>query len=189
MFRSGNTSALEALGVKGSNLSVALEGDRLVLSGRDGGTVAIPAHAVERLRHFGTEQVHELEGSIAATLEAKIWWSGSPRPVVLTAIAGQGGDYRATILDFAERVAAAHGPGRLQLGPGYATAIVNLLIVVPPCLLLFALLVGVSILDGGWWWLATAVIAPLFLWLGGRNLASRWPRRVRSIEAFRAGLA
>jgi hypothetical protein len=186
-FRSLGSRKLAALGIEGDEIAVRLEGDQLVLTGSESGTLAIPASAVDRMRHFGTEEVQELPGNIPATMEVKIWWGGRPEPVLLTPFANHKA-YGAVIGGFAERVVAWRGVERLMLGPGYATAIINLLIVGPPCLLLFALLLGLSIWESAWWWLATIPLAALFLWLGGRNIVSRWPRRVRSLEAFKTYL-
>lgn len=186
-FDSVGSKALARLGLEGDTVTVRLDGDQLMLTGCDGGSLSIPAASVDRLRHFGTEEVHQLPSNIPAMVEAKIWWSGRPQPVLLIPTVGRKA-YSAVIGGFAERVAAYRGVGRLMLGPGYTTAIVNLLIVLPPCLLLLGGLLVVSVMDGGWWWLATIVLSTLFLWLGGRNIVSRWPRRVASIEAFRANL-
>lgn len=186
-FRSVGSRALARLGVKGDQVSVRLEGDQLVLTGCEGGTLRIPAGSVDRLRHFRTEVVQSLPSNVPSTVEAKIWWSGRPKPVLLIPI-GQRRGYSAVIGGFAERVAAWRGVERLRIGPGVTTAILNLLIVVPPCLLLFGLLLTLSILDSSWWWLATIPLSALFLWLAGRNIVSRWPRRVRSLEAFKADL-
>jgi len=186
-FRSLGSRKLARLGLEGDEVIVRLEGDQLVLTGASGGTLAIPAAAVDRLRHFGTEEVQELPENIPPTLEVKIWWSGRPEPVFLTPFANHKA-YGTVIGGFAERVAAWRGVDRLMIGPGHATAIINLLIVVPPCLLLFGLLLALSIWDSAWWWLATVPLLALFVWLGGRNIVSRWPRRVASIEAFKAHL-
>lgn len=187
VFRSLNTKALRRHGLQGDEVLVRLEGDQLLLAGSDGGSLSISAGSVDRLRHFGTEEVQEAPSNIPATTEVTIWWAGRREPVTLTPFARRKA-YRSVIGGFAERVAAWRGVDRLRIGPGYATAIINLLIVLPPCLLLLAVLIGVSIMDGGWWWLATILLSALFLWLGGRNIVSRWPRRVASVEAFKANL-
>lgn len=186
-FRSHNSSALERLGLVGTDVAVTLEGDQLVLRGRDGGMLSIPAAAVDRLRHFRSEEVHQLPANVPAMAEVKIWWGGRRKPVLLTLSSGKKG-YRSAIGGFAERVVAYRGLGRLMLGPGYTTAIVNLLIVVPPCLLLLGVLLLASITNGGWWWPASIALLALFGWLVGRNLVSRWPRRVAGLEAFMSDL-
>lgn len=186
-FRSLGSKQLVRLGLEGDEVFVRLEGDQLVLTGSTSGRLVIPAAAVDRLRHFGTEQVQALPANIPPMLEVKIWWGGRREPLFLTPYA-QHKAYGAVIGGFAERIVAWRGIDRLWIGPGYTTGIVNLLIVAPPCLMLFGLLVGLSLWQSAWWWLATVPLTALFVWLGGRNIISRWPRRVASIAAFKAHL-
>lgn len=130
---------------------------------------------------------HSAEIPSPPLYETKIWWDGRAKPALLIPIENQR-VYSAVIADFARHVAGAHGLAKLRIGPGYMTAIINLLIVGIPCLFLFAFMLWISLADGGWWWLATAVVFMLFFWLAGRNLVSRWPRRVGSLDQFLAEL-
>ena len=186
-FTSTNCRVLQDRGVEGLDVVVRLEDSTLELSGEEGGRVSIPAARVDLIRQFKMEAVQSLHGGTPDMWETKIWWDGGSKPVLLMPIQNQPA-YSAIIGDFAAQVAEARGLEALRIGPGYTTAIVNLLIVGPPCLFLFAFMVWISLMDGGWWWLATAVTFMLFFWLAGRNLVSRWPRRVRSLDQFVAEL-
>ena len=182
-FTSTNCRVLQDRGVEGLDVVVRLEDSTLELSGEDGGRVSIPAASVDLIRQFKMEAVQSLYGGTPDMWETKIWWDGGSKPVLLMPIQNQS-VYSAMIGDFAAQVADAHGLKALRIGPGYTTAIINLMIVGIPCLFLFAFMIWISVMDGGWWWLVTAVIFMLFFWLAGRNLVSRWPRRVRSLEQF-----
>jgi len=182
-FTCVNDRTLEARGLAGLAATVRLEGSTLELAGEQGGSLSIPVASVDRVRHFRMEAVQSLYHPTPTMYETKIWWDGQSRPALI--MPSQNHDaYRLLMADFAEQVAEAHGLGVLRIGPGYTTAIINLLIVGIPCLMLFGFMVWISLTDGGWWWLATAVIFMLFFWLAGSNLVSRWPRRVRSLEQF-----
>lgn len=182
-----NGKGLERHGVRGQLVRVELEGSALVIEGAEGGSVRIEAARVDRIRQFRMEAVHSLHSPLPTMFETKIWWDGGAKPVLL--IPGDGHkSYRAVIGRFAEAVAAARGLDRLRLGPGYTTAIVNLLIVGPPCLMVFALMIWIAVDQGGWWWVVGGIVFMLFFWLAGRNIVSRWPRRLRSLDQFRAEL-
>lgn len=113
--------------------------------------------------------------------------SGARTPLLLIPVADHDA-FRSITREFAAAVAQSGGIDRLRLGPGLTTGIVNLMIVGIPGALLFAYLLYVSISDGGWWWVASAAIFALFLWFGGRNIVSRWPRRIRRLEQLDAEL-
>ncbi len=182
-----NSKGLEQRGVMGEVARVELKGSALLVQGSEGGSVRIEAARVDKIRQFRMEAVHSLHSPLPATFETKIWWDGDPKPALLIPYDDYR-SYRAVIAGFARSVAAARGLERLRLGPGYATGIINLLIVGPPCLMLFALMIWVSLEQGGWWWIVGALVFMLFFWLGGRNIVSRWPRRAGSIEAFEEAL-
>lgn len=186
-FTSTNCRALQDRGVEGLDIFVRLEGSALELSGEQGGRVSIPVASVDLIRQFKMDAVQSLHGGTPDMWETKIWWDGGSKPVLLMPIRNQP-VYSAMIGEFAAQVAEAHGLKALRIGPGYTTAIINLMIVGIPCLLLFAFMIWISVMDGGWWWLASAVTFVLFFWLAGRNLVSRWPRRVRSLDRFVAEL-
>ncbi|MGQ0588139.1 MAG: hypothetical protein ACT4N8_01235 [Sphingosinicella sp.] len=186
-FTSINGRELERRGVSGSDVAVRLEGATLAIEGEQGGHVAIPAERVDLIRQFRMGPVHSLHLKTPPIYETKIWWDGGSRPVLLMPVENQPA-YQALIAEFAAHVAEAHGLERLRIGPGPTTAIVNLLIVGIPCLFLFAFVFWVALVDGGWWWLGAMATFMLFFWLAGRNLVSRWPRRVRSIDQFLAEL-
>jgi hypothetical protein len=186
-FTSTNSGVLKSRGVTGLDVTVRLEGSTLHLRGGESGQVAIPASSVDLIRQFRMEAVQSLHAPTPEMWETKIWWDGGSRPVLLMPIANQPA-YRDIIAEFAGQVAAAHGLKRLRIGPGYLTASINLLLVGIPVLILFAYVFWIALTDGGWWWLAAAVIFMAFSWLAGRNLVSRWPRSVRSLDQFVAEL-
>jgi hypothetical protein len=187
-FTSINSAALRRCGVTGPDVVVRLEGSTLMIVGEDGGAVAIPAASVDLIRQFSTQTVHSPDGDIPPLYETKIWWDGRSKPALLIPVEDHSA-YCAAIAGFAGQVAAANGLERLRIGPGYATAIVNLLLVGIPCLFLFAYVLGIAMMDGGWWWPAAVAIVIAFAWLARRNLVSRWPRAVRSLDQFVAELA
>jgi hypothetical protein len=186
-FTSINSAGLERCGVTGPDVVVRLEGSTLRIVGEQGGAVAIPAASVDLMRQFSTQTIQSPDGDIPPLYETKIWWDGRSKPALLIPIEGHGA-YCDAIAAFAGQVAAANGLERLRIGPGYTTAIVNLLLVGIPCLLLFAYVLWVATTDGGWWWLAAVAIFVTFVWLAGRNIVSRWPRPVRSLDQFVAEL-
>ena len=193
MARSGESFAslscreLRERGLQGEEVRVRLEGSTLTLSDADGRSVAIPAAQVDRLRHFRIDPVRSLHVTTPTQYETKIWWGGGRRPLVLVPY-GKLAGYRRIVRTFAGQVAALHGLDRLRLGPGRATAFVNLLIVGPPVLLLFAFILSIAVLDGGWWWAGAVAALLLFGWLAGRNLRSRWPRRLRDLDQLDSAL-
>lgn len=186
-FTSANSAALERSGVRGIDVVVRLEGSTLFLKGEESGELAIPAASVDRIRQFRAGVDHSAPIALPPLYETKIWWGGRTKPVLLIPIENPR-VYRDVIGDFARHVAAVHGLARLRIGPGYMTAIINLLLVGIPCLFLFAFMLWISLTDGGWWWVATAAVFMLFFWLAGRNLVSRWPRHVDSLDRFLAEL-
>jgi hypothetical protein len=178
-----NNKGLEQRGLVGDSVRVELKGNSLLVQGSEGGSFRIEAARVDRIRQFRMEAVHSLHSPLPAMFETKIWWDGARKPALLIPYEDHR-SYRAVIGSFARAVAAARGLERLRLGPGYATGIINLLIVGPPSLMLFAMMIWLSFDQGGWWWIAGALVFMLFFWLAGRNIVSRWPRRAGSIEAF-----
>ena len=186
-FTSTNQRLLQARGLSGLGVVVRLDEGALVLQGEEGGRLDIPAASVDRVRQFRMEAVHSLHFRSPVMYETKIWWDGGRKPALLIPVNDKD-SYRAIIAEFAAAVAEAQGLERLRIGPGWTTAIVNLLVVGIPCLFLFAFVFWLALIDGGWWWLGAALIFMLFFWLAGRNLVSRWPRRVRSLDQFVAEL-
>ena len=187
-FTISNGRALKRRGLTGYEIMVRLDGNILTFSDEDGRTVAVPASQVDRLRFFRMDPTQaRYGGSTPAIYETKIWWDGGRWSILLVAV-DELETYRAAIRAFAGQVAAARGLDRIRLGPGWVTAIVNLLLVVPITLALFAYIFYVAIEDGGWWWVSAIVVFLAFAWIVGRNLYSRWPRRLRSLEQLDAEL-
>ncbi len=184
-FKVAAHGSLEQAGLAGGPVKGRVDGGTLTLADA-GGSLVIPAASVDRLRHFRMGKVHELNYGSQVAHETKIWWSGRRDPILLMPSGDKDGFFEG-IGDFAAGVEVAHGPGRLHIGPGATTAVVNLAIVGIPLLGLLAYVGWVALEDGGWWWLGAALIALFFGWLGGRSILSRWPRRV-SLDRFRAEL-
>lgn len=163
-----------------------LDGGTLTLSGSKGRELVIPAGNVDRLRHFRMGKVHDVEYTLPTMYETKIWWGGRRRPVLLMP-ARNVEPFLEGIGGFAAAVEAANGPGRLYIGPGATTAVVNFIIVGIPIALLLAFVWWIAAIDGGWWWLGAVGITIVFGWLGGSSVLSRWPRRV-SLERLQEEL-
>ena len=127
-----NGRALKRRGLSGYDVRVRLDGQTLTFRDERGRTVAVPAASVDRLRHFrmgGVQSVGGGEGT-STIYETKIWWEGGWTPILLVPFRGND-VYRAALSAFARHVVDAHGLDRIRLGPGYVTAIINLLLVGP----------------------------------------------------------
>lgn len=181
-FLIANVGALKRRGLTGYDIRVRLTGETLTFTDESKRTVAVPAERVDRLRHFRMDATQSRTGGSTPTIyETKIWWDGNARPILIVPFRGHK-VYRAALRTFARQVAETRGLDRIRLGPGYVTAIVNLLLVGPIVLALIAYAFYVAVQDGGWWWVAAIAVFIVFGALAGGNIISRWPRRVRSLE-------
>jgi hypothetical protein len=187
-FFIANGRALKRHGLAGFEIEARLEGQSLTFSDEAGRKIAVSAAQVDRLRLFRMQAVQTADGPGTPTIhETKIWWDGGRVPILLIPVENHEA-YRAAMGTFARQVAAARGLDRIRLGPGYLTAIINLLLVGPICLALLAYVFYIAVEEGGWWWAGAMAILLVFGWLAGSNIVSRWPRRLKSLDRLDAEL-
>ena len=164
--------ALRSAGLRGSAAEIGLEGEVLVLSGDQGGRIAIPAQEVERIRIVSYPARY-----VPTDYRTRIWRTGEPRSLVIAPETRRTGDYGPVMRQFAGWVFA--NGGEVLRGPSLVRLLAQMIWTVGSLALIALVLLGGAIVEGRWWmWLITAFVAGLagLLFVGLYRTA--WPRRV-----------
>ena len=163
---------LRGAGLQGAAVEVELEGKALILRGDGGGRLSIPAREVECMRIASyTARSHP------TSWQTFIWRSGERRPVAISPLSHEPGDYGPMMRTFSIWVSA--DGGRVLRGPGLTSLIIQMILTVGSVSLVALVLLGAAIVDRQWYmWLITAFVAGLavLLFVGLRR--TNWPRRV-----------
>ena len=168
--------SLRRAGLRGSTAEVRLQGDTLILSGAEGGSLAIPPSAVECLRIASYSSRH-----VPPDYEFRIWRAGERGSLVIATAPRRHGSYGPVMREFAGWVFA--DGGRVLRGPGLLRLIVQMIWTVGTVALFALVLLGGAIAEGKWWmWLITLFVAGLAVLLFVGLYRTSWPRRVTSPE-------
>jgi hypothetical protein len=165
-------SAMRGAGLRGTMAEIRLEGDALILTGDQGGRLAIPARDVECIR------VASHPGRYRSTgYETRIWRIGTRAPLSIVPMPHALGNYGATMRSFAGWVFA--DGGKVLRGPSLPVLIVQMTWTVGSVALVAVLLLGGAIVEGLWWmWLIEAFVIGLAILLFVGLRRSYFPRRV-----------
>ena len=117
-FRAVRHKSLAAAGLGSEAVDVSLDGNALILTGLAGARRAFPAAGISRVR-FGYEQ-NKYAGKL---YQMQVWSADAPGPLVLRTIQEDNTAFAAIARALAAAVAAAHGPGAVEGGLGWAAAL------------------------------------------------------------------
>ena len=171
-FSTGPNGTLARAGLTDVITRVALDGDRLVLTGAAAERLEIGAAEVTRLRLAEYPATARTRGYCETMIER-------PGGRILLTANRDDIAYGRTIRAFALAVAAARGPDSVVRGPGLGSAIIMLLLTMGSLSLLMAFLLWLALWAGGWWWVPVIVLAPLYAFAWRAQLDRQWPRRLR----------
>lgn len=169
-FFTGSNGTLRRAGLTAVTTRVALEGDRLVLTGAAGERVEIAASEVRRLR------CAEFPGSATTQGFCETAIDRAGGGILLTANR-KDDTYGRTIRAFAGLIPAE----ALCRGPDLGSALVMMALVIGSLTFLMAFLVALAWFQAGWWWVPALIFAPLYLLAWQAQLRRQWPRRVRDL--------
>jgi hypothetical protein len=142
-------------GLSAGPARAAFKNGVLTITGLEGGTIAIPAGLVERIR-FGRAIG---DPKLPITCVARIWRRGQRTPIVIGTILHGEGSYSATMKPFAAAVAAGGGLSRVYVGrPAYVA-----FAIAPLCSLVFgyqAVSFGryAMVSGSGWDWMMAGLL-------------------------------
>jgi len=110
--------SLAAAGLGSTGVDVSLVGDTLTLSGAGGEQLIVPLASITRLRAGYEENKYT-----ADLYRMKLWTSAAPRPLTLATIHSTEAGYATIARAIAATVERTHGPGAVEGGLGWGTAL------------------------------------------------------------------
>ncbi len=186
-FRAIWHKSLSAAGLGNDRVTVALEGDALILTGAAGARRALPVAEISRIRIGYARSRYQ-----PTSYWLRIWRADAPDPLVLCAVRGDEQGFADGARALADAVWAAHGAGSVESGLTTATAmspVLMMLGVAVAALLLFSLpgRHGHPNPHANDFLIADAVVLPLgavLVWFVARSARPRPLSGPRELEAF-----
>jgi hypothetical protein len=182
-FVTPRSRGLRRLGLSGDEVTVALNGDEIVLSDAGGGLVAVPLSRIDRMR------AAFVESKYGTYLFARLRLSGEPGPVELRAGPSKH-DYAVFVMALARALIARHPRAVIETGDGPFTPV--FLIAVFGAMALGSLYGTIRLATTGDDWrifLGPLIISAVLLAiLAPWTILRYWPRRVSRAEDLKRAM-